>query len=439
LFGVDSDSRIGLLAYLLDQNKTIYEKNSDQNFVPASNMKLFTTATALEKLGSDFRYKTDFYISNNVLYIKGGGDPTISDRFYSDYKRAFYPLIESIKEHNITHIDKIVLDISAFGNESLGVGWNSRDFNECFSAPFGALSINENCLKIETFVDNRVPYVSIYPHNNYTKVINYLKLTNGKSNIKIYRQGDYFEVKDFINPTSKHTYKTPIHNPTVLFGYTIANILNSNQIETKESFEIVSNINSNEKDYNYISSIYSTTLDSIIPTVNKDSNNFLAEMIFRTLGYKFALQGNTTYSSKVLLNSIQDFGITGNISIYDGSGLSKYNLVTPRQFVTLLDYMNKSKNFHIFSESLPIFGIDGTLKKRTELAELTNKIRAKTGTLNNTKTLSGYLDMKNGQKAIFSLLSNNVPNQKSAKLIQDNILMDIMNYGISDGNINSFE
>jgi D-alanyl-D-alanine carboxypeptidase/D-alanyl-D-alanine-endopeptidase (penicillin-binding protein 4) len=152
----------------------------------------------------------------------------------------------------------------------------------------------------------------------------------------------------------------------------------------------------------------SLPLSRIIEHVNKHSQNLYAELLFRTLGAVCAGEGSTEKSVKVMKQTLADMGIRADsLAIYDGSGLSRLNLVTPQQTVMLLDAMSGRPDFPYFYRSLPLAGSEGTLVTRMRNTEAENNIRAKTGTLTHMVALSGYVQGKGGRLLAFSIMSNN--------------------------------
>ena len=167
----------------------------------------------------------------------------------------------------------------------------------------------------------------------------------------------------------------------------------------------------------------SAPLCDIIDQTNKRSQNLYAELLFRTLGAVYRGRGTTEKSVQVMMEALAAMGISGDsLAVYDGSGLSRLNLVTPSQIVRLLDYMSHHQYFAYFYRSLPVAGVDGTLTKRMKKTEAEDNVRAKTGTLTHTAALSGYLKDRDGGLLAFSIISNNCLHPSAeVRLLQDAI------------------
>jgi D-alanyl-D-alanine carboxypeptidase/D-alanyl-D-alanine-endopeptidase (penicillin-binding protein 4) len=168
----------------------------------------------------------------------------------------------------------------------------------------------------------------------------------------------------------------------------------------------------------------------ILKELNKNSNNFYAEQILKTIGLEIYNFGTIENGVKACNDFFNTMGINpDNMVMADGSGLSRLNLVTPRQIVNLLSYMNKSDEFLQFYESLPIAGVDGTLIDRMKKTSAENNVRAKAGYNNNVSALSGYLKTVSGEQLVFSMLVNNylVP-PALANYILDNVCHRLVNF-----------
>jgi D-alanyl-D-alanine carboxypeptidase/D-alanyl-D-alanine-endopeptidase (penicillin-binding protein 4) len=175
---------------------------------------------------------------------------------------------------------------------------------------------------------------------------------------------------------------------------------------------------------------YSVPLREIVKVVNKNSNNFYAEQILKTVGLEEEHYGSAEKGIESEMNIFRDMGInTDAFNIVDGSGLSRLNLVTPRQFVSLLNYMFKSKHYIPFYNSLPIAGVDGTLIARLKNTRAEDKVRAKTGYLTAVRSLCGYAITGDNEPMAFAIIANNfnIP-VKLAENIQDLVCLRLANF-----------
>lgn len=436
-------ANIGIVIKSLKSGEIIFSSNEDKLFIPASNLKLFTTAAALEMLGNKFTFNTSLYINGEISYsnvygdlvIKGSGDPTFSGRFYNgEMFKVFDDWIDSLIDMGITNIrGNIIGDDNLFDDNKYGSGW-SRDYESYwYAAPSGALSFNDNCVDLSIFYNKEFDSV-IVRHSPEIRGINIINeiipVSPGEAatNIDIYREPNTNKIKVFgtFSRTSD-TLKTyaSIYNPT----YFTLNGLKS-RIEARGlrviGFPIDIDDYHREIDYNntiHLFNYSSPTLYEIIKVINKGSQNFYAEQLLRTLGAYRKKIGSFENGIEACEEWFSLVGINNeHIKMYDGSGLSPLNRVTPNQIINLLEVMYKSKYFPFFFNSLPIAGIDGTLSKRMKNSPAENKIRAKTGFISFARNLSGYAKTFDNEDIAFSILVNNynVP-LKLVDNLQDNI------------------
>lgn len=436
-------SHIGIVVKSLKNGERLFSVNEDKLFIPASNTKLFTTAAALELLGNKYRFNTGIYVNGEISYstiygdlvIKGGGDPTFSGRFYNgDMFKVFNDWADSLIDMGITNIrGNIVGDDNFFDENSYGIGW-SRDYESYwYAAPSGALSFNDNCVDITIFYNKNLDSVIVRhsPEIRGITVINeIIPVSPGEAstNIDVYREPNSNKIKVFgtfsrTNDTLK-TYAS-IYNPTYFTLNALKNRLEARGIRV---IGYVVDIDDYSKEIDYENAIqlfnyYSPTLYEIVKVINKGSQNFYSEQLLKVLGAE--LKGLGSVENGV--NACKDwFSLVGlnpeHILMYDGSGLSPLNRVTPNQIVKLLEIMYKSKNFAYFFNSLPIAGIDGTLSRRMKNSIAENRVRAKTGFISFARNLSGYARTLDNEDIAFSILINNfnVP-VKLVENLQDKI------------------
>ncbi len=417
----------GVSVKSLRTGKRLFARNEDKFFVPASNMKLFTTAVALIRLGPDFRYTTNLYTDSSVengilkgdVYLRGSGDPTISERFQGRPTAVFEEWADGLKQQGIREITgDLVGDDSLFDDKNLGRGWAWDDEFIAFSARISAVSFNDNCF--DTLVSpgkksGDPARVTIAPDTSYVKLTNSVKTSASGEQTDLDARRPFgsnvltLSGRIELNSPPRHI-RFAVGNPT-LYAMTVLK-----EVLVRKGIRVLGRAVSIDDagkmpDYGtmkVLATRRSASLSDIIEQTNKRSQNLYAELLFRTLGAVYGGKGTTEKSVRVMVESLATMGIRGDsIAIYDGSGLSRLNLVTPAQIVRLLDYMSRHPYFAYFYRSLPVAGIDGTLTKRMKNSEAENNVRAKTGTLTHTVALSGYLKERDGGLLAFSILSNN--------------------------------
>ncbi len=444
-----SNAEWGVVIQSLETGEYFYKRNEDKLFMPASNLKLFTTAAGLLILGSEYRFQTNIYMNGHVdgstlngdLVVQGRGDPTISGRFYDDdMLKVFNNWADSLLDNGIDEITgNIIGDDDAFDAVGLGTGWQWDYESSWFAAPSSAISFNDNCVDITVTVNkkNHQPQITVMPETKYIIILNKVVTVpkDSVTSINTYRELGtnvitvYGTIRD--NNDSVKTYVS-VNNPTQFAMVVLKDVLKKKGI-TIGGYPIDINDMPVPLDYAKMKKLftqYSPPLKEIIKVINKNSQNLYAEQLLKTIGLESYGYGNVENGVRAENKVLKEMGINPeSLSIVDGSGLSRLDLVTPKQIVALLSFMYKNKNFIPFFNSLPIAGVDGTLGDRMQNTKAQGKIRAKTGFLEGVRSLSGYAFTGDNEPVAFSIIVNNfnVP-VKLAENIQDLVCLRLANF-----------
>ncbi|MDQ7816043.1 MAG: D-alanyl-D-alanine carboxypeptidase/D-alanyl-D-alanine-endopeptidase [Melioribacteraceae bacterium] len=410
----------------LTSGRVIYERNADKMFMPASNQKILTTAAALLTLGPEFKFETNLYyngviqdsILNGDLIVAGNGDPTFYTRFFNDPRDLFFFWADTLKKIGIKKITgNIIGDDNAFDDNHLGTGWAYDNLDTWYSAEVGALQFNENYIDLKI-----IPPADIYGNaeiipnipSSYFNIINDLKIncdtvvsvsvTRPLNENTITVSGNLFAGGRVIENSPS------IHNPTLFFTTVLKETLDEKGIEVEGSAidcdEIVGWF-SNQSGFSLIHTHYSPPLKEILKGLMKRSQNMYAETMVRTMGWQRSGIGSFDEGKKVVEEVLAGFGIKPDTYAYvDGSGLTRYDYISPNQVIKILKGMKQSKERDIWLDLFPIAGIDGTLRLRMKGTRAEGNVRAKTGTISNVRGLSGYLTTENGEEIVFSFLVN---------------------------------
>jgi serine-type D-Ala-D-Ala carboxypeptidase/endopeptidase (penicillin-binding protein 4) len=436
-----ADAFWGVCIKSLDTGKVFFARNQDKYFTPASNMKLFTTAVALVRLGPEFVYTTNVYaggdIKNGVLkgnlIIRGSGDPSISASFHDTPTAVFEEWADRIRDAGIREITgHIVGDSTLFNTPGLGHGWAWDD--ECFSysARISALSFNDNCFEV-VMSPGKNPGDMARIGATSTKEYNVI---NNVATTQQDREADVHANRPFGSETVRLSGTIPLGSPAQTLRFAVANpalyaasvmkeVLDKKGIKVDGTAKTVDD-SGPLPDYSLmrvVASYQSPPLYKIIEQTNKRSQNLYAELLFYTLGLAHGGRSSDDSTLQVMLETLESMGIPRtSISIHDGSGLSRLNLVKPSQIVQVLEYMSRHPSFRYFYQSLPVAGTDGTLMKRMKYTDAENNLRAKTGTLTHTVALSGYIKNREGKNVAFSIMSNNcIKEAREIRQLQDAI------------------
>jgi len=401
--------KLGIVVKSLTTGKTIYQHNPEKMYIPASNEKIITSVSALSLLGPDYRFKTEFFsgggISNGVLhgglYIKGYGDPTISDG-HLGY------IVFQLKSRGVKEIKgKIVADDSFFGGNKYAQGWKAEWKDDFYSPAISALSFNYNVIELKVYAANtgNSPAVQIEPKGSNIQVINKAVTSGKKGALKtVWKDDQTIILSGIIRPKATVTLKIPVQNPTLFTANVIKNALQEGGIKISGPV-VTDNV---PRWANNIYTHYSDPLSDVVTEYNKNSVNIIGENLMKTMGAQFkGIPGTWEKGSLVISEFLNSAGINNGFKIVDGSGLSLLNRVTPETLTDVLSYAYQNKLIATdFIDSLPIAGVDGTLKKRFRQSQIQGRVKAKTGYLNNVRALSGYVFTKSGEVLVFSILSN---------------------------------
>ncbi len=440
----------GVVIQSLKTGEYFYKRNEDKFFIPASNLKLFTTAGGLLLLGPNYKFKTKIwtngYYSGSTLYgdliIQGAGDPTISGRFHNnDINFVFDSWIDSLVDLGINKIKgNIVGDDNLFDDIGLGDGWAWDYETDWYAAPSSAISFNDNCIDLLVYYDINSDSIIVEPRpelKNFVILNNVKPTVDGEqTRINVYRERG----TNVINVSGKFkkstdtlvTYST-VRNPTQFTLLAFKNELEAKGIRVN-GYAIDVDEYDRTLDYNNMTLLftgYSNELSEIIKVINKNSQNFFAEQLLKTIGLEINGFGSAEKGISALKDLFAEIGLNpDNIYMVDGSGLSSLDMVTPKQIVELLKYMyNNSDIFPYYYNSLPIAGVDGTLGRRLKGTSVEGKVRAKTGFISHVRSLSGYALTGDNEPVAFSMIANNfnVP-VKLAENLQDLVCLRITNF-----------
>jgi D-alanyl-D-alanine carboxypeptidase/D-alanyl-D-alanine-endopeptidase (penicillin-binding protein 4) len=437
-----SDAIWGIHVKSIADKQTLYARNERKLFIPASNMKLFTTAVALAKLGPEFTFTTRLYAGGysrgsmlrGDLFVRGAGDPTISESFHGRATAVFEEWAGQLRRMGIREIKgDIVGDDNLFDEKELGAGWSWDDELTCYSARISALSFNDNCIRVTVLPGRNAgdrAIVRTEPLSGYPKITCTVTTVSDPGSVAINAHRDFGTHSIALSgqiPVASPPFRVrfSVGNPTLFAATVLKETLERSGIRVRGKARDIDDTGKKPAyaGMRLVASYRSPPLSVIIGHVNKRSQNLYAELLFRTLGSIYAAEGSTEKSAHVVKEWLSNVGILPDtLAIYDGSGLSRLNLVSPQHVTSLLEYMAGHPYFDYFYHSLPVAGVDGTLATRMQNTEAESRVRAKTGTLTHMVSLSGYLKDINDAWIAFSIMSNNcLRNPSEVRLLQDSI------------------
>lgn len=408
------EAKVSIKVVSLKNSETVFEKNSHLPLIPASNMKIITSVAALHLLKPEYTFKISFYhdgkIENGILkgnlYLKGYGAPDLVGEM-------IWIMLKEFTQSGIIRVEgDLVGDDSYFDHLERPLSWPASIGDDPYSAPISALACNFSSVKVVVKPGplNEKPLVHLSPFSDYFKVINKAKTKGTKRSLSLKRVYTNGENKIVISGTippnaSEYSDYRSVENPTLYTLFSVREILRSLDVKISGAIKR-GEVPSSAKE---IFTFHLRPLSKIIYDMNKHSNNFMAEMVLKSLGAEIIGPPGTTEKGTEVLKLFMSnaIGAHSNMNISDGSGLSKKNLLSADSIVRVLQFMNRQfSEGYEFITSLPIGGADGTLKNRFTDEVMIREVRGKTGYLNGVSTLSGYMKNKNGERLGFSILIN---------------------------------
>ena len=450
--------RVGIKIISLSSGKVIFENDADKYYMPASNMKNFTVATAFERLGPDFKFVTSVFANalpdssgtvKGDLRVFGRGDVSISTAFFGTsandpetYYKGIDRLVDKIAAAGVKRVEgSIVGDESYFRGFALPGTWEWDDLQEYYGAEISALPLNDNAVDVTVTPGAKgAPCnVRISPSNTIFQVVNLCTTAGAQRSLNVNKKIDrnILEVTGSMPSGDKGYYTSiAITHPADLFVAVLKQRLESRGIVvTGGARTMLPNVTADPAQVE-IAKLESPPFGVVAAKTMKPSQNMFTETILWTLGEEIGRKnGGSGNSHQLGLAVVKGFlkqaGIPDDgIVQYDGSGLSRHDLITPSAVVSLYIYMAKqSRNAQAWRDSLTIGGVDGTLANRFKGTAAAGNMRGKTGTIDQVSALSGYVTTAGGEQLVVSLVVNGVPGGSSMRTaLIDEIVVALANF-----------
>lgn len=440
-----SPAMIGIKVTSLETGKVLFEENANKLLRPASNMKLYTVAAALDRLSPDYRFVTSVYaparpdaagIVYGDLTIYGRGDPSIGAPFNDgDYLKGIDDLAARIVAAGVKRVEgDLVGDETYFTGPQLGSGWEWEDLTWYFGAEVSALTANDNSLDLWVKPGAQVgspAVITTGPPDPLLTIVNRVVTAEKKTKreLTVYRAlaGHELVVSGSIALDDKgYSGSVAISHPALLFVYLLRSALAQRGVIIAGKSRTAAPVVSPGPADNHVAlaglteltTLQSPPLSLIAAQTLKRSQNLYTELLLRTLGKVSAApttpananRTSETAGIEVVRTFLQEAGIGSPTLVQtDASGLSWHDMVTAAATIQVLTYMHGHRYASVFREALPIAGVDGTLANRLKGTPAENNLRAKTGTLSSASSLSGYVRDAAGEELAFSIMVNNYP------------------------------
>ncbi len=433
---VDPDLKhagLGICVIDVESGKVIAQYNKDQSLIPASSMKVVTTATTLSKLGEDFRFKTELQYDgqlegdgtlNGNLYIKGYGDPTLgSDRFDKamPVDMLMNEFVQAVKKAGIKKINgKIVGDASFFTSSVNARTWLWEDLGNYYASGAWGLNILENKyylnFKQNAKLGEQPEIESTNPSIPNLLLINEVRSAEANSGDNAFVFGSPYSYTRFVRgtiPVGKGTFtiKGAIPDPPFFAAHLLMEALENNGISTSKMATSLFELEREGKTKASLTTIHShhsPSLKEIIIETNLESVNLYCESMLRYLATTKGNGSGPENGLDVIYEFWKEKGLdTRGFFMEDGSGLSPYNNVSAFHLAKIMQLIAKDqKLYKTFNESLPIAGRSGTLKFMLRGTAAENNLRAKSGGMKRVRSYTGFARTKSGNLVSFSIIAN---------------------------------
>ncbi len=432
----------GVYVVRIDDGEPVFDFDGDTPRILASNTKLLTTAAALDAFGPGYFFETRLLSRGEVkdgtlvgdLGVVGGGDPSISGRDWAgDSYAVFRQWAAALRARGVKKVaGDLYLAHGMFEARRIHPDWPSEQLDAWYEAPIDALSFNDNCIliRVRPNAPGEAPSIETIPPVKLFRLDNRARTVAGRAaNPVVRREGDLLIVSGKIG-TARGPFDTwiSVPDPTLYFGSSLIDALREEGIEVAGQPQPVESLPGEVWER---LAAYRSGLLSAVEVANKRSQNFYAESLVKLLGARRCGHGGWREGTQAVGEFLLSFGVpAGSFRLADGSGMSRGNQLSPRQMTRLLRHMWYHPSGSEFVRSLPYGGEDnGGWKSRLASPPYQGNVYAKTGTLADVSSLSGYARAVSGRVYAFSILLNQTRSNEEAHREQDRIVKAIVDQG----------
>jgi D-alanyl-D-alanine carboxypeptidase/D-alanyl-D-alanine-endopeptidase (penicillin-binding protein 4) len=396
-----------------DSGTILYSHEANEALIPASNMKLVTTAAALKYLGQDFEYRTRVGLCDETLVVIGSGDPILGDK-ETDARRGrdngwmFERIAEALQEEGIEEINDIIVDTTVFDDERVHPSWPADDHNKWYACEVCGLNYNGNCIDVVASRLGDSVAVSIEPSTSFVEIINEVQpVSNGDGAVGALRNRRpnkitiYGKCKDRQGP-----FRVAIEQPAAFFGYVLAE--NLVRVGINARGRLIEKAAPDDCEFVPLVE-FITPIANVLYRANTDSLGLAAEALLKTIaahGNERAANGSWPRGRELLSEYLSSLGIAAEeFDIDDGSGLSRKNRLSAHAITTMLLDLYRSDTWEFYQASLAVGGQTGTIGRYFEEPQYRGNILGKTGYISGVRSFSGICRTQDGPR-IFSIISN---------------------------------
>ena len=420
----------GILILEASRGRILYSRNSQKKFVPASNMKVLSTATALSLLGPDYRFDTEIWgvgildsLSGQLegdLVLYPTGDPTLSERFYPSATAPLDSLAQRLWEAGVRSVTgSLVVDASRWDSTTVPGSWMVGNLPRAFAATGAALAIGEGEILVEVTAGPEVgdpaltrwwpetpenffsaAFLTTHPDSSLRREVHYLP------------ESRRLRIEGRAPLGGTDTISVAQRDPAAVAAEALLNSIEARGIRVDGGLRMAwvqedPLARERTADSQRLATLTSPPMGEIVEAILEPSQNWMTEQLVHALGMELGEKGSWREGFRIEREFFtQEVGVDSlDLTYRDGSGLAAYNLITPRAMIRILEHMRSSPHGDLFRLALAEPGEEGsTLRNR--LPGLDGRLFGKTGTITHVNSLSGYLTTDSGRELIFSILTN---------------------------------
>lgn len=429
----------GIEVRSLKTGKVLYARNAGKNMKPASTLKLVTTAAALDVFGPDERLCTSVETAGRLdalgrilgdVYLVGRGDPNLSGRFSGGRATApFEELAEQLRAAGARRIEgRLIGHEGLFKGERRGEDWGWGDLVWWYGAEVSALSFNDNCVDLKVGPGERAGdpvVVDATPISSYHTVISTATTSAAgtKEDLALDREPGSNLIRlsgRFPLDEAPTELNVALEDPARYAATVFAEVLAAKGIRV--AGPVVTSSDPVPAGLRVLASRDSAPMAELVRVVNKNSQNLHTEMLLRLLGARVKGEGSVEAGHAAVKDFLRRIGVAAESgALQDASGLSRSDLVVPHELVGLLVAMDRHRYAAAFRDSLPVAGLDGSLRNRMKGTPAERRVLAKTGGMRHVSSLAGYLTTRRGDRLAFAIVlnSNTLPGREGVLAIDE--------------------
>ena len=404
--------------------RILYARNAEKNFKPASTLKVVTTAAALDAFGPDARFRTTVETAGRLddkgmivgdIYLVGGGDPNLSGRFTQGRATVpFEQLASQMAAAGVRRVEgRVIGHEGLFAGDRRGEDWSRGDLVWCYGAEVSALSLNDNCVDVTAAPAEREGdpvVVAASPRSSYYRIVSSATTSarGTPAELRVERDpgGNLIRLSG-TQPVGQKPWQGSIalEDPARYAATVFREVLAASGIVVTGDVDTLSAPLPAAR--RTLATLESAPVSELIGTINKTSQNLHTEMMLRLLGARRGGVGTQESGREAVEEFLLRMGVRPETwQLQDASGLSRSDLVSPHEMVSLLAAMDRHPHAAVFRASLPIAGVDGTLDSRMKGTAAEGRVQAKTGTIRNVNALAGYATTRSGERLAFYAVVN---------------------------------